>query len=86
MDRNGEIWVGTKNYGIARYIPETDDFKIYRGDIADDLEAFYIANGGFLRKADLAAQDGSAQHGAHRRGRAERVVGFAPVWAKGPRG
>jgi gamma-glutamyltranspeptidase / glutathione hydrolase len=26
-----------------------------RQDIADDLEAFYIAKGGFLRKADLAA-------------------------------
>jgi gamma-glutamyltranspeptidase/glutathione hydrolase len=27
----------------------------HRSDIADDLEAFYIAEGGFLRKADLAA-------------------------------
>ena len=29
--------------------------RFYKGDIADDLEAFYISNGGFLRKADLAA-------------------------------
>ena len=27
----------------------------FRNDIADDLEAFYIEKGGFLRKADLAA-------------------------------
>jgi gamma-glutamyltranspeptidase/glutathione hydrolase len=27
----------------------------YRHDIADDLEAFYVEKGGFLRKADLAA-------------------------------
>ncbi len=29
--------------------------RFYRGDIADALEAWYIAKGGFLRKADLAA-------------------------------
>lgn len=29
--------------------------RFYKGDIADELEAFYISNGGFLRKADLAA-------------------------------
>ena len=29
--------------------------RFYKGDIADELEAFYIKNGGFLRKADLAA-------------------------------
>jgi len=29
--------------------------RFYRGDIADDLEAWYIEKGGFLRKADLAA-------------------------------
>jgi gamma-glutamyltranspeptidase/glutathione hydrolase len=28
--------------------------RFYRGDIADDLEAWYIEKGGFLRKADLA--------------------------------
>jgi len=27
----------------------------FRNDVAEDLEAFYIANGGFLRRADLAA-------------------------------
>jgi gamma-glutamyltranspeptidase/glutathione hydrolase len=29
--------------------------RFYKGDIADVLEAFYIENEGFLRKADLAA-------------------------------
>ncbi|MBS1851993.1 MAG: gamma-glutamyltransferase [Acidobacteria bacterium] len=29
--------------------------RFYRGDIADALQAWYIAKGGFLRKADLAA-------------------------------
>jgi len=29
--------------------------RFYRGDIADDLEAWYIKKGGFLRKKDLAA-------------------------------
>jgi gamma-glutamyltranspeptidase/glutathione hydrolase len=29
--------------------------RFYRGDIADDLEAWYISKGGFLRKKDLAA-------------------------------
>jgi gamma-glutamyltranspeptidase / glutathione hydrolase len=29
--------------------------RFYRGDIAADLEAWYIEKGGFLRKADLAA-------------------------------
>ncbi len=29
--------------------------RFYKGDIADDLEAWYVAGGSFLRKADLAA-------------------------------
>jgi len=29
--------------------------RFYKGDIADELVAFYIKNGGFLRKIDLAA-------------------------------
>ena len=29
--------------------------RFYRGDIADDLEAFYVEKGGFLRRSDLAA-------------------------------
>ncbi|MFQ6035199.1 MAG: gamma-glutamyltransferase family protein [Sedimentisphaerales bacterium] len=29
--------------------------RFYKGDIADELVAFYIKNGGFLRQADLAA-------------------------------
>lgn len=30
--------------------------RFYTGDVADELEAWYIATGAFLRKADLAAQ------------------------------
>lgn len=30
-DRNGDLWVGTRYQGVARYLPETDDFKMYRG-------------------------------------------------------
>ncbi len=29
--------------------------RFYKGDIADELVAFYVRNGGFLRKGDLAA-------------------------------
>ncbi|MHC4073162.1 MAG: gamma-glutamyltransferase family protein [Planctomycetota bacterium] len=29
--------------------------RFYKGDIADELTAYYIENGGFIRKADLAA-------------------------------
>ena len=29
--------------------------RFYKGDIADELVAYYVKNGGFLRKADLAA-------------------------------
>jgi gamma-glutamyltranspeptidase/glutathione hydrolase len=29
--------------------------RFYRGDIADELEAFYVAKGSFMRKQDLAA-------------------------------
>src|SRR5215470_12722639 len=35
-------------------LPAVSD-RFYRGDIADALEAWYVAKGGFLRKADLAA-------------------------------
>lgn len=29
--------------------------RFYKGDIADELERYYVSSGGFLRKADLAA-------------------------------
>ncbi len=44
--------VGTREEKIAA---ARDRF--YKGDIADDLEAWYIAEGGFLRKTDLEAHD-----------------------------
>lgn len=34
---------------------DTARSRFYRGDIADHLEAWYVEQGGFLRKADLAA-------------------------------
>lgn len=30
--RDGEIWVGTRNFGVARYVPATDQFEMYRGE------------------------------------------------------
>ena len=38
---------------IAKLTATSDRF--YRGDVADELEAWYIASGAFLRKRDLAA-------------------------------
>ena len=31
-DRAGDLWVATRYWGVARYIPEKDDFIMYRGD------------------------------------------------------
>lgn len=39
-DRNGEIWIGTRNMGLARYNRRTDDFQMYRADIADVPKRF----------------------------------------------
>jgi len=68
LDRGGEPWYGdlaatfrklieteraTEGTREARLQAARDRF--YRGDIADDLEAWYIEKGSFLRKRDLAA-------------------------------
>jgi gamma-glutamyltranspeptidase/glutathione hydrolase len=48
----------TSGNRIEKLQAATDRFygrNKYRNDIADDLEAFYIEKGGFLRKEDLAA-------------------------------
>ena len=68
LDSGGEDWY--KNLAVTfRKLVETEQKtrgtrqeklqaardRFYKGDIADELEAFYIKNGGFLRKKDLAA-------------------------------
>ncbi|MBN1418450.1 MAG: gamma-glutamyltransferase [Planctomycetes bacterium] len=68
LDRGGETWYGdlaatfrklieteraTEGAREAKLRAARDRF--YRGDIADDLEAWYIEKGSFLRKRDLAA-------------------------------
>ena len=68
LDAGGEDWYGALAVTLRKLV-ETERItsgsreeklqaardRFYKGDIADELEAFYIRNGGFLRKADLAA-------------------------------
>jgi len=69
LDGGGEDWY--KNLAITfRKLVETEQKtpgtreeklqtardRFYKGDIADELEAFYIKNGGFISKTDLSAQ------------------------------
>lgn len=68
LDAGGEDWYG-KLAVTFRKLVETEKETVgsreeklqsardrfYKGDIADELVAFYVSNGGFLRKADLAA-------------------------------
>ena len=68
LDAGGEDWYG-KLAVTFRKLVETEKETIgsreqklqaardrfYKGDIADELVAFYVNNGGLLRKADLAA-------------------------------
>ncbi len=67
LDTGGEVWHEKLAITFRRLIeteqktPGTREEKLqaardrfYKRDIADELEAFYINNGGFLRKADLA--------------------------------
>jgi len=39
-DRNGDLWAGTRDWGLARYLPEKDDFIMYRGD-QDEVAKFF---------------------------------------------
>jgi len=68
LDAGGEDWHRNLAVTFRKLIeteietPGTREAKLqaardrfYTGDIADELVAFYIQNGGFLRKADLAA-------------------------------
>lgn len=53
------------------------------GDIADDLEAYYIEKGGFLRKADLAAHETTIEDPVSIDYRGYTVYKCGP-WTQGP--
>ena len=68
LDAGGEDWYGKlavtfrklvetekKTVGTREEKLQAARDRFYKGDIADELVAFYVKNGGFLRKADLAA-------------------------------
>jgi gamma-glutamyltranspeptidase/glutathione hydrolase len=57
--------------------------RFYRGDIADALERWYIAQGGFLRKADLAAHKTRVENPVHADYRGYTVYKCGP-WTQGP--
>ena len=57
--------------------------RFYRGDIADALERWYIAQGGFLRKADLAAHRTRVEDPVHASYRGFTVYKCGP-WTQGP--
>jgi len=57
--------------------------RFYKGDIADTLVAFYIANGGFLRKADLAAHETRVEDPVTVQYRGYTVCKCGP-WTQGP--
>ncbi|MCL6443527.1 MAG: gamma-glutamyltransferase family protein [Alicyclobacillus sp.] len=53
--RIGEIWRSPGHTNTLRAIGETNARAFYEGDLADQIDAFSRAHGGFLRKEDLAA-------------------------------
>jgi gamma-glutamyltranspeptidase/glutathione hydrolase len=57
--------------------------RFYRGDIADALERWYIEQGGFLRKADLAAHKTRIEDPVHAGYRGYTVYKCGP-WTQGP--
>jgi gamma-glutamyltranspeptidase/glutathione hydrolase len=57
--------------------------RFYRGDIADALERWYIAQGGFLRKADLTAYKTRVEDPIHADYRGYTVYKCGP-WTQGP--
>src|SRR5450755_3409108 len=57
--------------------------RFYRGDIADALERWYIAQKGFLRKADLAAHKTRLEDPVHAGYRGYMVYKCGP-WTQGP--
>ncbi|HZN60022.1 MAG TPA: gamma-glutamyltransferase, partial [Planctomycetota bacterium] len=57
--------------------------RFYKGDIADELDAFYAANGGFLRKADLAAHETRIEDPVQTTYRGYTICKCGP-WTQGP--
>ena len=57
--------------------------RFYRGDIADALERWYVAQGGFLRKADLAAHKTRVEDPISAGYRGYTVYKCGP-WTQGP--
>ncbi len=57
--------------------------RFYTGDVADELEAWYIATGAFLRKADLAAQTTLVEDPVTIEYRGYTVCKCGP-WTQGP--
>jgi gamma-glutamyltranspeptidase / glutathione hydrolase len=57
--------------------------RFYRGDIADELEAWYISQGGFLRKRDLAAHRTYIEDPVSLDYRGYQVLKCGP-WTQGP--
>jgi gamma-glutamyltranspeptidase/glutathione hydrolase len=57
--------------------------RFYKGDIADELAAYYIKNGGFLRKADLAAHETRVEDPVTVQYRGYTICKCGP-WTQGP--
>ena len=57
--------------------------RFYRGDIADELEAWYIETGAFLRKNDLAAHETLVEEPVHAEYRGYTVYKCG-TWTQGP--
>ena len=68
LDKGGKRWYGDLARTLRKLVEAERELpndrakglqavsdRFYRGDIADELDAWYRARGGFLRKADLAA-------------------------------
>lgn len=53
----GEIWRSPAHAASLRLIAETEAEAFYRGELAEKIDAFSRAYGGFLRQDDLAAFD-----------------------------
>ncbi|TJY42875.1 gamma-glutamyltransferase family protein [Cohnella pontilimi] len=51
----GEMWNSKDHARTLRSIAETKAESFYRGELAEKIDAHFWANGGFLRKEDLAA-------------------------------
>jgi gamma-glutamyltranspeptidase / glutathione hydrolase len=71
----------TKGTREQKIIAARDRF--YKGDIADDLNAYYISSGGFLRKADLEAHTTTVEKPVSIQYRGY-TVNKCNTWTQGP--